>query len=218
MNSILGLRPIGRGRVAVSLVVLLGAFVALASGLRAQENFSFRGDWIGEFKDKTEPERDMATRGGSSFGTAGGRDRAIVGDARMACEGRWKLFIRGLNDELSGRGEVDQTCNEARAGTWKIPLETISLSKFEFKDQGEGKDKELRFRFEIRTRTPPNSTASNELIRCDAKGKYKVKDQTFEGDYKCRHEPRQRTSGQRTMASQIRGKFKLTRAALEAGS
>jgi hypothetical protein len=199
--------------IAGSVALLLFAIIAFSTGIHAQEDFAFRGNWAGAFTDKTEPEYDLATRGGASFGgaSAGGRDRLIAGIGRSECEGELSLALRGRNEKLSGRGEVEQTCKAQRAGTWKVPTETLALSAFEFRDKGEGKDKELRFQFEIRSRTGPSSTASNEIVRCEAKGKYKPKKEVFEGSYSCRHEFRQRRSGQRGMATQIRGKFELTR-------
>jgi hypothetical protein len=211
----------GQGSRIIRMSVRIVGFAAVwtialmtsPAGLHAQQDFAFRGNWAGTFQDKTEPEYDLATRGGSSFGgaSAGGRDRAISGRGRSECEGDMRLALRGPNQGLSGRGDVEQTCKSARGGTWKIPMETITLSNFEYADKGEGKDKELRFQFQIRSRTGPSSTASNELVRCEGVGKFKPKKEIFEGSYKCRHEQRQRRSGQRLMATQIRGKFKLAR-------
>jgi hypothetical protein len=188
--------------VGLGLAILVGSPLALA----AQEpDFVFSGVWIGEFDDKTEPERDMAT--------TGVRDRTIVGDGRSKCEGAMSLTFQGANNNLSGAGEVVQTCEAMRSGSWQIPREALEMSDFEFKDKGEGKDKELRFQFNIRARVAPGSTGANELVRCEAKGKYKPKDDVFEGSYSCRHELRVRQSGQRTMAIRIRGEFELTRGA-----
>lgn len=200
-------------RIVGTVVLLLGGLATAPGAAVAQDDFAFRGNWVGEFEDKSEPEVDLANRGGASFGGAsgGGRDRAINGRGRMECDGELRLSFRGPNEALTGRGELEQTCKAARAGTWKIPRETIALSTFEYKDKGEGKDKELRFQFEMRSRTGPSSTASNELIRCEARGKFKPKDRVFEGSYSCRHEARQRQSGQRDMATRISGKFKVAR-------
>jgi hypothetical protein len=198
--------------LGVGLAIMVGAPVTLS----AQEpEFVFSGVWVGDFKDKTEPERDLAT--------TGVRERAITGDGKSECEGGFKLTFSGANNHLSATGELLQTCKEMRAGTWQLPPEAIGVSDFEFKDKGEGKDKELKFRLEIRTRISPTASSGttsssdsglargNELMRCDAKGKYKPKDRVFKGTYSCRHEFRQRTSGQRNTAIQIRGKFELTR-------
>lgn len=206
--------------------VLLGAMTAPVA-VRAQQDFQFRGVWIGHFEDKSEPERDLATRGntGIAFGLSegGGRDRAIAGDGKFECEGQWTFTFRGPNEDLRGRGEAEQTCKAMRTGTWQIPMETMSLYKFEYKDKGEGKDKELRFEFEQRARPGPNISTgnartsgsliddSNELIRCAAFGKYKPKDDVFEGKYTCRQEIRRAQSGRRTMAITTRGDFELKR-------
>lgn len=193
--------------LGLGLAILVGPTVALSA---QDAEFVFSGVWIGEFEDKTEPERDMAT--------TGARTRAISGDGQSQCDGTLSLTFRGANENLTGSGDIVQTCKAARAGTWQVPIERIGLADFEFKDKGEGKDKELRFRIEIRSRTAPNSTQSNEIMRCDAKGKYKPKDDVFEGSYTCRHEIRIRQSGQRNMAILVRGKFELTRGGAGTGS
>ena len=199
---------------SVAIGMFMGLGLALAGPtptLSAQADvFRFSGTWMGEFEDKSEPERDMAT--------TGARERAISGDGKSDCDGTMSLTFQGANDHLSGSGQVVQSCKQARAGTWQIPPEMIGLRDFEFKDKGEGKDKELKFRFEIRFRVAPGSTVGNELMRCDAKTKFKPKDMVLEGDYNCRHEIRQRQSGQRNRALQVRGKFKLTRGGMETGS
>jgi hypothetical protein len=212
-------------------VFLAGGFLALGAMMApgaalAQQDFEFRGDWIGEFRDKSEPERDLATRGntGVAFGLSdgGGRDRAIAGDGRFECEGEWTLTFRGPNDRLRGRGEARQTCKAVRSGTWQIPPESMTLDEFDFRDKGEGKEKELRFEFEQRARPGPNTSRSsgasgsliddsNELIRCEAVGKYKPKDDVFKGTYSCRQEIRRAQSGRRTMAITTRGDFEMKR-------
>jgi hypothetical protein len=213
-----------RSVVGTFLGLALATTVGPPAALSAQdEAFVFSGVWVGEFEDKTKLERDIAT--------TGARVRSIAGEGESECEGSMTLTFRGANGNLTGDGEVVQTCKGARAGTWQVPSETLAMSEFEFKDKGEGKDKELKFRFEIRARVSPNPSADandataealvpggSELIRCEAKGKYKPKDMAFKGDYRCRHEFRQRSSGQRNMAIQIRGKFEITRGGAEAGS
>jgi hypothetical protein len=213
---------------AIGLLVA-GGLVA-PNAVRAQQDFEFRGIWIGEFEDKSEPERDIATRGntGAAFGLSdgGGRDRAILGDGRFECEGQWTLTFRGPNDELRGRGDAQQTCKAVRNGTWRIPTETMDLYAFEYANKGEGKEKELRFEFEQRARPGPNTSSgagrgisgsliddSNELIRCAAVGRYKPSDDVFEGTYTCRQDIRRAQAGRsrRTMAITTRGEFKLKR-------
>jgi hypothetical protein len=209
-------------------VLILGSIGVLAAptSVSAQQDFQFRGVWIGDFQDKSEPERDMATRGntGVAFGMSdgGGRDRAIQGDGKFECEGQWTLTFRGPNEDLRARGEAEQTCKSVRSATWKIPTETLTMAEFEYRDKGEGKDKELRFEFELRARPSPNTSRSsgssgsliddsNELIRCNASGKYKPKDDVFEGNYSCRQEVRRAQAGRRTMAFKINGDFELRR-------
>jgi len=199
-----------------ALFLILG-LAARPADISAQQEFQFHGVWVGDFEDRTEPERDMATRGGASLGggSGAGRDRMIAGRGQYRCDGEMRLDLRGPNDNLRGTGELDQQCKAARSGLWQIPTEVIGLSDFEFEDEGEGREKKLEFRFEVRYRTPPGQTASNELIRCDAEGEYKPDDDAFEGEYDCRHVTRmQQASGRETFAIRIRGDFKLTRAGM----
>lgn len=195
--------------VAALLAGLLLAPLSSPSPLAAQE-FQWAGTWKGEFKASTKPDRDPAQRGNSgslanlsSFGNASGRDRLIEGAAETKCEGTWTLTIEGRDEDLEGAGVIDQVCQVQRQGTQKPPPERFFLEDIKIKDKGEGKDKEIQFSYR---------TALDRATLCRARGKFKPKDEVFEGRYDCRQElrPSDRDGG-RTLTISTRGEFKLTR-------
>jgi len=208
-------------RYAVGIAaVALFALAAPQDGV-AQTEFVFSGVWSGEFEDESRPQRDPATRGntGAAFGLGegSGRDRLISGTERYECNGVMTLELRGPNDNLRGRGSLDQDCRAARSGLWKIPLETITMEDFEYEDEGEGREKKLKFRFEMRSRSLPSDSFDpiydgNELVRCNAEGAFKSGDDVFEGRYRCRQDVQQAQTGRRTIAIAIEGEFELKRA------